>query len=396
MHEISSSPSHRFTLYGINLEFPVNELSVISGKTGSGKSLLLAAIIGEAELLGGSINAPSSPVAYLSQSPWLQSATIRENILFGGIYHQDRYEKVIAACALGPDLANLAKGDATSIGLRGVKLSGGQRARLAFARALYSNAQLLVLDDIFSALDSHVAKEIFQTLADSELCEGRTRILVTHHVSLCLPKAKYAVVIEENTIAYAGTDFQEVNNISLLRSEVGQISSESSLTIAQSNPVPSKTPEKKTFVKKENIFNGRLSLKVYMYYFTAAGGIKFTILYVLGLICRRLMIAISTWLLGRIKSSNPKTIVDSSEKEMDLHQYFYLYLLSSLTAVGLDIMFQLHTYSGSLRASDTLFHGMASNVVRMPLLWLDTTPMVSRRSCILEVLRMSFLRIAPK
>ena len=176
--KIGSSP-HLFSLHGVNLEFPAGELSVISGKTGSGKSLLLAAIIGEIDLLGVSIDAPSMgqglPTAYVSQTPWLQNATIRDNILFGKPFDKDKYEKVLTACAFRPDLAALTNGDGTEIGLRGVKLSGGQRARLAFGRALYSSAQLLVLDDIFSALGSQVAKEIFDALT-GELGKGRTRI----------------------------------------------------------------------------------------------------------------------------------------------------------------------------------------------------------------------------
>jgi ABC-type multidrug transport system fused ATPase/permease subunit len=133
---------------------------------------LLAAIIGEVDILDGRIDAPSMagghPIAFVSQKPWLQNATVKVNILFGNVFDKERYEKVLTACALQSDLEALAKGDETQIGLRGVKLSGGQRARVSFGRALYSNAQLLVLDDIFSALDSHVSKEILnQSRANS-------------------------------------------------------------------------------------------------------------------------------------------------------------------------------------------------------------------------------------
>jgi ABC-type transport system involved in cytochrome bd biosynthesis fused ATPase/permease subunit len=148
--------SHCFSLYDVNLDFPTSELSVISRKTGSGKILLLAAIIGEVDLLGGRINALSiakgHSVAFVSQTPWLQNATFKDNILFSSPFNKERYEKVLSACTLLPDLAILPNGDETRIGLRGVKLSGGQRTRLALARALYSNAQLLVLDDIVGSL----------------------------------------------------------------------------------------------------------------------------------------------------------------------------------------------------------------------------------------------------
>ncbi|KAM3536218.1 hypothetical protein MY4038_000684 [Beauveria bassiana] len=199
----------RFSLRDLNMEFPFGKLSIVSGKTGSGKSLLLAGILDEAELVQGHIEAPSAQgcpnsVAYVAQVPWLHSGTIQENILFGSPLDRERYNQVIAACALVPDFHALADGDQTQIGRRGVKLSGGQRTRVAFARALYSSAKTLILDDIFSTLDTQVSKEILCALT-GEICKGRTRVLVTHHVSLCLPHAKYLVHLENSKVLYSGT-----------------------------------------------------------------------------------------------------------------------------------------------------------------------------------------------
>ncbi|KAJ5848775.1 hypothetical protein N7455_012732 [Penicillium solitum] len=120
----------QFALHGLNTEFPVGELSVLHGETGSGKSLVLAAILGEVDLLSGRIEVPSlkQSVGFVSQTPWLQNATVKDNILFGSALDETRYRKVLRACALETDLAALANGDETYIGLRGVKLSGGQRA----------------------------------------------------------------------------------------------------------------------------------------------------------------------------------------------------------------------------------------------------------------------------
>ncbi|KAL2700068.1 hypothetical protein AAEP93_008591 [Penicillium crustosum] len=181
-----ASVPERFALHSLDIEFPVGELSILHGETGSGKSLVLAAILGEVDLLSGRIEVPSlrQPVGFVSQTPWLQNATVKDNILFGSALDETRYRKVLRACALEADLAALSNGDETYIGLRGVKLSGGQRARVSLGRALYSSARLLVLDDIFSSLDSHVSKDIFKALT-GELSHGRTRILATHHVSLC-------------------------------------------------------------------------------------------------------------------------------------------------------------------------------------------------------------------
>lgn len=111
---------------------------------------------------------------------------------------------MLDASALRHDIGALPAGDETVIGLKGVKSSGGQRARLALARALYSSAQLLVLDDVFSALDYHVARKVLDGLT-GDLGIGRTRILVTHNVALCLPRARYFIILEDRTISFEGS-----------------------------------------------------------------------------------------------------------------------------------------------------------------------------------------------
>ncbi|KAH7378047.1 ABC multidrug transporter [Cadophora sp. MPI-SDFR-AT-0126] len=382
------SSSQRFSLYGVNLNFPIGEFSIISGRTGSGKSLLLSAILGEVDLIDGRIKAPSvaenHPVAFVSQSPWLQSTSIKENILFGSLFDSERYNKVLEACALGRDLSVLSKGDETQIGLRGVKLSGGQRARLALGRALYSRASTMVLDDIFSSLDAHVCKAILNALT-GELGKGRTRILATHQVSLCLPKAKYVVHIKDNTISYHGpTDSidsaldslePEISNETIISGDLEPERENSTKVIHRTTPM-SKNVEKG---------NSRTDLKVYKGYFVAAGGIVFTLIYVLGLVTHQLLAALTAWLLGNINSARSEkptsaqgTAVLTAESRDDTqpqHYFFHLYILVSMFAIGSEVLFSLHAFSGSIRASETLFRQVTSKILRMPLLWLDTTPL---------------------
>lgn len=200
------------TLKDLNLKFPKDALSVIIGPTGAGKSLLLAAILGECDVLCGTIKAPTpvkvedvvcdstSGIAYVPQVPWIERGTIKNNIVFGTRFNKERYSQVLFACAMEKDLERLPNGDLTEVGTNGANMSGGQKWRLCLARALYSRAHTLVLDDIFSAVDVHTRQHIYQNALVGELAEGRTRILVTHHVGICLPHANYLVSLYNGTL----------------------------------------------------------------------------------------------------------------------------------------------------------------------------------------------------
>jgi ABC-type multidrug transport system fused ATPase/permease subunit len=199
-----------FALKDLTLSFPPGSVSVIEGPNRSGKSLLLAAILGECELVCGNVTKPSLvaqtravtggrpwplnvAIAYVGQTPWIEAGTIMQNITFGLPMHARRYKKVLHACALETDLATFKDGDWTEIGPHGVNLSGGQRSRIALARALYSSATTLVLDDIFSAVDAHTALHMAEHVLSGSLIQGRTVILASHHPSLYMPGANFIV-----------------------------------------------------------------------------------------------------------------------------------------------------------------------------------------------------------
>ena len=128
---------------------------------GSGKSSILNAILGELQKIAGDANVDGS-VAYVGQQMWIRNATVKENILFGSKFDQRRYERVIDACALTDDLKILDSGDETEIGEKGINLSGGQKARISLARAVYANRDIYLLDDPLAAVDAHVAAHIFE------------------------------------------------------------------------------------------------------------------------------------------------------------------------------------------------------------------------------------------
>ncbi|OQE18255.1 hypothetical protein PENSTE_c018G05226 [Penicillium steckii] len=172
-------------------------LTVISGKVGAGKTALLQSLLGELDQFGGSSRIPNEMVGYCAQTPWLQSMSIRDNILFSSPYDEQRYKKTLEACALLPDLSQFKHGDLTFIGENGIGLSGGQKARVALARAVYSASRVLLLDDPLSALDHNTAEFVTRKCLAGPLLQNRTVVLVTHRVTLVRDIARQIIDIAD-------------------------------------------------------------------------------------------------------------------------------------------------------------------------------------------------------
>ena len=428
--------TERFKLRSLNLEFPNNELSVISGKTGSGKSLLLAAILGEVDVLEGTISVPEglpiterydqkavpdnwiipSSIAFVSQQPWIENASIKENILFGLPLDLTRYRKVIESCALEKDLEMLDDGDMTEVGAQGISLSGGQRWRLTFARALYSRAGILVLDDLFSALDAHVGRYIFEHALVGELAKDRTRILVTHHVALCLPKTKYAVLLADGTVERAGMveELERTGGLQeILRSEEETVGPDSEvdrvvgddLTTAKSAtnrvvkeldepPAPQHKPKK--LVEDETRETGGIKRQIYKDYLKASGGISFWVFVFLGFIVAQALTVGRSWWIKLWTSSYADS--DVSTRNVYVYQepimtldintialpissgrdtlgfYLGIYVALSSLSILVGTARFFYIFTGSIRASRTVFESLTFSVLRMPLRWIDTVP----------------------
>ncbi|BFZ17907.1 hypothetical protein BsWGS_20945 [Bradybaena similaris] len=191
-------------LSNINLEIEEGLLVAVVGAVGSGKSSLLSAILGEMDKLTGTVSVKGS-VSYVAQQAWIQNDTLQNNILFSKPFNEGRYSKVIEACALQPDLDILAAGDKTEIGEKGINLSGGQKQRVSLARAVYQDADVYLLDDPLSAVDSHVGKHLFdQVIGPEGMLKGKTRILVTHGIGF-LSQADKIIVLVNGEVSESGS-----------------------------------------------------------------------------------------------------------------------------------------------------------------------------------------------
>lgn len=273
-----------FSLSNLSLKFPSKGLSIVSGRTGTGKTLLLSSILGESDIPLGSVKVPSSggeqwrvpptgahdwivddAIAYVAQEPWIENGSIRENILFGLPLDRSRYQDVLFSTGLRRDLEILSDGDQTDIGANGVNLSGGQRARISFARALYSRAGIIIMDDIFSALDADTSRHVYDYGLTGHLARERTRVLATHHIGLCLPKADYCVVLEKGTARYVGParELHKRNDFNgLLQEETDDNDTSSSQTLTSTDQQVYEK-EGQRFSPEEYRAKGSVSIQVY-------------------------------------------------------------------------------------------------------------------------------------
>lgn len=198
-------------LKNIKINIPAGSLCAVVGPVGSGKSSLLQLLLGELVPESGTIRIGGS-VSYSSQEPWLFLSTVRRNIIFGQEYDRELYRTVVQVCALERDFELFPDEDKTLVGERGVSLSGGQRARINLARAVYRNADVYLLDDPLSAVDTQVGKQLFENCILKYL-SGKTRILVTHQLQY-LRKADLIIVLNDGGIEAQGT-FEELSNSEL-------------------------------------------------------------------------------------------------------------------------------------------------------------------------------------
>ncbi|KAG9032385.1 hypothetical protein FRB95_001506 [Tulasnella sp. JGI-2019a] len=411
-----STPTTRFTLCNITATFPTGKLSLITGATGSGKSSLLNALLGELYCTSGEVHLDKSrhAVAYAGQLPWLEHATIRDNILFRSPFDPVRYETVLECCALKPDLKVFEAGDMTEIGEKGVSLSGGQRARVALARAVYSRATVVLLDDPLAAVDMHTARHLLQSCFLGPIMKDRTIILVTHHVSLCLPAAAYILEMGGGTVLRQGT-VQDLQDQGQLGQVIAEEDHTESFEVEEESEIPVNEADNATeqqgsshadpkpigkLIEAEHRAEGRVTLATYLTYIRACGWLPWTLIVFLILAGRGIQVGnqffLARWAQAYSSPANSSTTlhpqhilllattsiqpvapihwIDLPSPSVNVFPWLVIFSIISLAGALSTLIYLAVGYWGSINASRSLFAAMLNRVSRAPSSFFDKTP----------------------
>ncbi|XP_074657445.1 ATP-binding cassette subfamily C member 4-like [Tubulanus polymorphus] len=415
------------TLKNISVTVKPGELIAVIGPVGSGKSSLLMSILGELHTIKGDVNVQGK-VGYASQQPWVFTGTLKQNVLFGQQEDDDRFKRVVKATALDKDIEVLPDGENTLVGEKGVSLSGGQRARVSLARALYFNADVYLLDDPLSAVDSAVSKHLFNNCICG-LIRNKPRILVTHQLQF-LTVADRILILKEgeivssgtyNDLAKSGVDFaallkemageEEEDNryeekalLDVLRSQTDLDAIGSMISIR--SMAEDVQPDHVTAVKhEEQRAIGSIDWSIYKQYVAAGSGVvKFVVVIVMNIIAQAVYIAADWWLsywsrqealraklnstttppineytnrtiaTGNITVSPP--VAPSIDGVTIFDTYTNIYIFTGLTFGVLIFGFirALMMYEVCVSAAKNLHNKMYDCISKAPIIFFDTNP----------------------
>lgn len=413
----------------INMEVHEGKLVAVVGNVGQGKSSLLSAILGELIKLKGTVNIKGT-VAYVPQQAWILNATVEDNILFGMKMDRTRYHTVLETCALLPDLTILPAGDQTEIGEKGVNLSGGQKHRISLARAVYSDADIYLLDDPLSAVDSQVGSHLFnKVIGPTGMLKDKTRVLVTHGIHW-LPSMDQIFVLSNGKISENGTydelldhagpfaeflenvknqtdDFQNENPHDLRkplssqkshsesirdlnpRTRSDQFENRTSLILdnqfnstKQSSDFPNidfeKDLTKDILIEEETIEEGKVKWKRVVTYFKAVG-LKYCLLMMLLYEASEgLSLMGNIWLSRWTEDPILNSVVNGTQNHKELQQR-NVYYLGCYVSFGIGqafcmVLFGIFCVIRTISASHIIHSSLLHSILRCPISFFDTTP----------------------
>ena len=367
-------------LNNINLTVKEGEFICIIGEVGSGKSSLIQAILNNM-IIQQKDNTKiivNGKISYVGQEAWIQNNTVQNNILFYQPYDVQKYHKILSLCELNQDLNSLAGGDLTEIGEKGVNLSGGQKARISLARAMYCDNDIFIMDDPISALDAHVGKNIMHNCIIGYL-KGKTRILATHALQYtCFADRIY--YMQNGEIKWQGT-YQELIKEKFYSEFAEKINSKINEEKAKNGKVKDKDKDNNIKTNKNISLNkgtiqritkdegkeiGKINKKVFLSYFSYIGGMNF---------CSALLLTLISWQGLRIMSDLWLGYWSEHQGEKSNTFFFIIY---GITAMGGSLFNYFRTRvitSGSINCSTKLHNEMIISLINAPInLFHDTVP----------------------
>ncbi|XP_014552272.1 hypothetical protein COCVIDRAFT_30305 [Bipolaris victoriae FI3] len=395
-----------FEIKGLNLTFGRNELVAIIGGVGSGKSSLLAALAGDMRKTNGEVIFGASR-AFCPQYAWIQNATVRENIIFGKEFNRKWYDQVVDACALRPDLDMLPHNDATEIGERGITVSGGQKQRMNIARAIYFNADIILMDDPLSAVDAHVGRHIMDN-AICGLLKDKCRILATHQLHV-LSRCDRIIWVDQGRVKAVDTfdnlmaqnaDFIQVMSTTAKEEEKeeGEEEAEDGEVAAEVKSVKKQKKSKKqaALMQQEERATKSVSWQVWIEYIKAGGGIWVgPLIFLLLVLSQGANIVTSLWL----------SYWTSDKFGYSQGAYIGAYAAFGFSQALFMFFFSFAVSIFGTRAGKVMLHRAITRVLRAPMSFFDTTPLgrITNRfskdidvmdNTITDSIRMYFLTLA--
>ncbi|KAM7407376.1 hypothetical protein PAMA_003212 [Pampus argenteus] len=390
------------TLQNVSFTVSSEQLLAVIGPVGAGKSSLLSAILGELSQESGVVKVKGE-LTYTSQQPWILPGTIRSNILFGKELNPQKYDRVLRACALKRDMDLLPGGDLAMVGDRGANLSGGQKARVSLARAVYQDADIYVLDDPLSAVDAEVGRHLFEECICG-LLRKKPRILVTHQLQY-LKAADQIVVLKEGQVVAQGT-YSELQHsgldfTSLLKEDevqederqgttpipgpvsrcphtLSDMSSLSSLSSSRYSLIEGGEPLAVVVqpIEEESRSEGNIGLYMYVKYFRA--GANFLVLLVLVLLnaIAHITFVLQDWWLACWASEQRHINVtehhnSSFPQQLDLDLYLGVYAGLTTTSVVFGFLRSLVFFNVLVRSAQILHNRMFNAILRTPVRFFD-------------------------